>query len=106
MGNEGNKGLIGKKASEDQWVDLVSVTFFQFSFVVASLFSLSLTLGHLGFYWRTFALDHEGKIRHKEGRNKQGRDGSSSYNRIIWRYKFGWVISLLDLVCMVFHVVI
>jgi len=48
MENEENRGLIDKKASEDQLVrffsSLVSVPFFQFSFGALSLFSLSLTL--------------------------------------------------------------
>jgi len=46
MENEENRGLIDKKAFEDQWASLVSVEFGQFSFGALSLFSLSCTLGH------------------------------------------------------------
>ena len=48
MENEENRGLIHKKASQDQLV-----TFCQFSFRVLSLFSLSHTLGDLEFPWST-----------------------------------------------------
>ena len=52
MENEENRGLINKKAFEDQWVGMVSVglvnvAFFQFNFAALILFSLSHTLGHL-----------------------------------------------------------
>jgi len=50
MENEENRGLINKKAYEDQWERLG-----QFSFGALSLFSLSLspTLGYLEFSWST-----------------------------------------------------
>lgn len=55
MENEENRGLINKKASEDQLVN-----FFQFSFGALSLFSLSLslspTLRHLEFSWIILAM--------------------------------------------------
>lgn len=38
--------------------------------------------------------------------SKQGRERSTSYNRILWRYQFSCVIALLDLTCMVLHVVL
>ena len=48
MENEENRGLINKKASEDQFM-----AFCQFSFGALILFSLSHTLRHLDFSWRT-----------------------------------------------------
>ena len=54
MENEENRGLIDKKASEDQLVPSVSL--------VLDL-SLSLTLRHLEFSWRISALDQERKRR-------------------------------------------
>jgi len=65
MENEENRGLIHKKASEDQLV-----TFCQFIFRALSLFSLSHTLGDLDFSWSTLGgcgilgfLEREGKGR-------------------------------------------
>ena len=86
------------------------VTFCHFSFGALSLFylslSLSLSLGHLDFSWNTFALDQERKRKQEEGRRKQGRARSSSYNKILYKYRFACVFSLLDLACMVLHVVL
>jgi len=67
---EENRGLIDKKAYEDQFV-----TFCQFSFGALSLFSLSLslTLGHLEFSRSTLVLDQERKKA--RGRKEQGRVG-------------------------------
>jgi len=48
-------------------------TFCQFSFGALSLFSLSLTLGHLHFSWSILELDQERQRRQEEGRNKQRR---------------------------------
>ena len=62
---EENRGLIDKKAYEDQLARLD-----QFSFGSLSLFSLSLTLGHLEFSWRTLALDLERQITQDKGRSK------------------------------------
>ena len=65
MENEKNRGIINKKASEDQLV-----TFFQFSFGALSLFSPSHALGDLEFSWSTLSgcgtlgfLEQEGKGR-------------------------------------------
>ena len=109
MENEENRGLIDKKASEDQlaiffsW--LVGVTFFQFSFGALSLFCLSLS-------WtlRVF-LEHFGigsiKAKKARGRKDQeGKAGSSTYNKLHCRYRLACVFSLLYLTCMVLHVVI
>ena len=74
---------------------LLSVHFLELSHYSLSL---SLTLGHFEFSWSTWALEKERKI-------KQGRVGSSNYSRIIYRYLFSYVISLLDLAWMTFHVV-
>jgi len=63
MENEENRGLINKKASEDQLV-----TFSQFKFGALSLFSLSLTLGHLEFSGSTLALDQGRKRKKRERR--------------------------------------
>jgi len=68
MENEENRCLIDKKVYEDQFV-----TFFQFSVGALSLFSLSLTLGHLEFSWSTLALDQERQRRQEEAYIKQGR---------------------------------
>ncbi len=68
MKNEENIGFIDKKASKDQLVSLVSVTFCQLSFGALSLFSLSLSraLGHLEFSWSILALEQERKIMREE----------------------------------------
>ena len=54
----------------------------------------------------TLALDQERKRRQEEGERKKGRAASNSYNKILCRYLFACVISLIDLACMVLHVVI
>ena len=61
MENEENRGIIHKKASEDQLV-----TFCRLIFGALSLYPLSLTLGHLDFSWSIFALDQERKRRQEE----------------------------------------
>ena len=61
MENEENKGLIDKKAFEDQLVPFVA--FFELSHYSLSL---SLTLGHLEFSWSTWALEQERKRRQGE----------------------------------------
>ena len=103
MENEENRRLIHKKAFEDQWEGLVSVTFYQLSFGALSLFSLSLTLGHLEFSWSTLALEQERQIRKGETKIKQGKVGLSSYIRFHCKYQLACVFSLLCLTCMVFH---
>lgn len=45
---------------------------FQFSFGTLSLFSLSHTLRHLEFSWRTLTLDRGNQRKDKEGIGKQG----------------------------------
>ena len=74
MENEENRGLIDKKAYEDN-----IVTFFQFSFGTLSLFSLSHTLGDLEFSWSTLGgcgilgfLDQEGKGRARKNKRASG----------------------------------
>jgi len=57
MENEENRGLIDKKASEDQWAGLD-----QFNFGSPLLFSLSHTLGHLEFSWSTLPLEQESDV--------------------------------------------
>ena len=81
--NEEKRGLIDKKAFEDQFA-----TFCQFSFGALSLFSLSLslTVGHLEFSWSTLTLDQERQRRQEEVKVKQGKAGSNSYNRILCRF--------------------
>ena len=91
MENEENRGIIHKKDSEDQLV-----TFCQFRFGSLSLFSLSHTLRHLEFYWGTFALEKERKRRQEEAMIKQGKAGSSNYNRLHCRYQLACVFSLID----------
>ena len=44
METKENRGIIHKKAFEDQYMALVSVTFCQFMFAGLSLFSLSLSV--------------------------------------------------------------
>jgi len=58
-------------AFEDQLVGLASSTFYQFKLGALSLFSLSLTLGHLEFSWITLVWSKERKAS-KERKNKQG----------------------------------
>jgi len=66
MENEENRGLIDKKANEDQFV-----TFFHFSFGALSLFTLSLTLGHIEFSWSFLALEQGRKNKQREGRKEK-----------------------------------
>jgi len=75
---EENRGLIDKKAYEDQLA--------------------SFCLG--------FALDQERKRRQDKVRSKKGRARSSNYISILCRYGFACIFSLLDLACMVLHVVL
>ena len=81
MENEENRGLINKKASEDQLV-----TFCQFSFGALSLFSLSHTLGHLEFSWSTLGgcgilgfLEQEGKGRAGKHKRTSGSTTTSDF---------------------------
>jgi len=70
MENEENRGLINKKASEDQWARLG-----QSNFRSLSLFSLSHTLGYLDFSWGTLGcgilgfLDQE--VKGRAGKHKR-----------------------------------
>ena len=77
MENEQNRGLVNKKAYEDQWAGLVSITFCHFSFWSSLInFSLSLldTQSFLGailegvaylMFWRKKAKeDHESARGH------------------------------------------
>ena len=71
MENEENRGLIHKKASEDQLV-----TFFWFSFGALSLLSLfSHTLRHLDFSCSNLELEQERQRRKEESNIKQGKVG-------------------------------
>ena len=104
MENEENRGLIHKKAFEDQLL-----TYFQFSFRSLSLFSLSLSLSQSWthqVYWSTLALEQERKKRQEEAKIKQGKARSSNYNRLHCRVRLACVFSLLDSACMVLHVVL
>ena len=89
-----------------------ALSLFSLSFSLSLSLSLSHThththiLGHLDFSWSTLALDQERKRRKEEGRSKQGKAGSSSYNKILCRYQFSCVFSLWDLTCIVLHVVL
>ena len=100
MENEENRGLINKKAYEDQWVgwsvqDLANLAL-----------ELSHTLGHFKISWSTLELEQERQRRQEEAKIKQGNAGSSNYNNILYRYRFACVFSLLDLTWMVLHVVV
>jgi len=61
MENEEIRGLMHKKASEDQFM-----AFVKFKFGALSLFSLSLTFDHLEFSWRTLTLDQGRKRKQME----------------------------------------
>ena len=100
MKNEENRGPIEKK--KFLW-GLVG-TFCQFSFGALSL--LSLSLSQTRFCWITLALDQERKMRQEEGRSKKGRAWSRNYNMILSRCQFACAFSLLDLACMILHVVL
>jgi len=83
MENEENKGLIVKKAFEDQWADLVNVSLVS-SVLELSIFSLSLSYSWTEFSWSTLeecgilgVLEQEGKGR--EGKCKR-TSGINSYN--------------------------
>jgi len=66
MENEENRGLINKRNFEYQLA-----TSFQFRFGALSLFSLSLTIGQLEFYWSILALEQKRKRRQEEAKIKQ-----------------------------------
>jgi len=68
--------------------------------------SLSLTLRYLEFSRSTSTLDQERKRRKEEAKIKQGKAGSSSYNRLHCRYQLSCVFSFLALACIVLHVVL
>ena len=70
MENEENGGLIHKKASEDQLV-----TFCQFNFGALSLFSISLTLGHLEF----LGVILEGKRKQRSSRERQDQAATTGF---------------------------
>ena len=77
-------------------------------FGALSLFSLSLslTLGHLDFSWSALVLDQERQeSKNKEEASKEEHE-SSNYSRILGRYRFACVFSLLYLACMVLHVIV
>lgn len=97
MENKENRGLIDKNYYENQLVPF-------FSSVLE--LSLPLSLLDIELSWSTLVLDQERQRRKEEGRSKQGRAGSSKYNKILCRYRFASVFSLLDLACMVLHVVL
>ena len=52
------------------------------------------------------ALDKERQESRKKEEASKEEHKSSSYNRILGRYQFACVFSLLDLACMVLHVVL
>ena len=85
---------------------LLRISWQGFSHIVELSYILSLffTLGHLEF-WSTLALEQERKESRKNEEASKEEQESSSYNNIICRYLFACVFSLLDLSCMVFHVV-
>jgi len=105
MENGENRGLADKKGSEDRWAGLVSVIVCQFNFEALSLFSLSHTLRHLEFSWSILALGQERQRRKEEEKIKQGKAGSRNYKNILCWYQVACVLCLLDLACMVLHVV-
>ena len=76
MENEENRGLIDKKAYEDQFV-----VFCQFIFG-----ALSLSLLDTKFSWSTLALEQERRRRQEEVKIKWGKAGSSNYNRLHCKY--------------------
>ena len=106
MENEENRGLINKKAFEDQLESFLLVQVFANTYGSYSILSLSLILGHLDFSWSTLALEQERKESKKKEESSKEEKESSNYNRIICKYWFTCMISLLDLACMVLHVVI
>jgi len=68
-----------------------------------------LSLSHswtLRVFWITLVLDQERQRRQDEAKIKQGKVGSSSYNRLHCRYLLACVFSLLNLEFMRFHVVL
>jgi len=73
MENEENRGLINKKAYEDQYTN-----FCQFSFEVLSLFSLSHTLGHLEFSWSTLGKCGILGVLEQEGKGRVGKHKRTS----------------------------
>ena len=68
MENEENRGLIDKKAFEDQLVPFINSIFELF------LYSLSHTLGHLEFSWNILALSQEGGKQEKVGQGKERKE--------------------------------
>ena len=76
MENEENRGLINKKISEDQLVH-----FFHFSFGAPSLYSLSLTLGHLEFSWSILAMDQRRTKNAKGSKNQEKKSNIKQLQR-------------------------
>ena len=81
MENEENRGLINKKAYENQCARLG-----QFSFGVLSLFSLSHTLEYLEFSWSTLGgcgilgfLEQEGKGRMRKCKKVSASTSTSNF---------------------------
>jgi len=97
MENEENRGLIYKKASRDQLARFGYLLLVQFrsSLIILSL-SFSLTLGDLEFLGALYHLRKKGNSRRKEEASKEEHE-SSNYNRILGRYQFACIFSLLDL---------
>ena len=101
MENEENRGLFYKKAFED-----LLVTFVNAFFGALSLLSLSLSLLDTLNFWSTLALEQEREESRKKEEARKEEHESSSYNMILGRYQFACMFSLLDLACMLLHVVL
>jgi len=102
MENKENRGLINKKASEDQWA-----RFGHFSFGALSLFSLSLSLSYS--WTLSFFLEHPWRVWHtwilgerRQRKNMKVQEGININNYIIFscRYRVACMIYSLVLACM------
>ena len=78
MENEEIRGLIDKKAIEDQLEIFFLVQFWSSLYIIY----LSITLGHSTFSWITSSLDQERKRKEKQRKYKESkeRQGSTSFS--------------------------
>ena len=100
MVNEENRGLVHKKASQDQLV-----TFCQFSVGTLSLFSLSLSYSwrlrvFLEKSWRVWHTWIFGARRQRKSRKVQEGIGINNYIGFSCKYRVACMLSSLVLACM------
>jgi len=101
MENKKNRGVINKKAYEDQWVSLVS------SILELSHYSLSLSYSWtLEFSWSTLGECGILGVLEKEGKERAGKhkrtSGSVTTLDLACRYRVSFMCSDLVLACIAY----